>query len=440
MNESQVHTHRFHSNDPEEVADFIGQIYADNLFAAQHARKQDVNMAGHEWNGVGIYDVDYQMPFNFRSEEARPNYLLVSCNRGGSTYSDGKASTGCSPGQVVPISSSGPSTCVTGPAGFGHLSVIIDEQKVNRFMAQWVGRPLIEPVRLALKPVSPDIATQWDIAADCLHQMMNMMPAPDAAAHCLLEHMMKLLITGHANNYSHLLPVDLCADERKARSAIDLIRSDPMRWKTVSAIAQTLGCATNALENSVRRLTGRNSAEHFYEARLRCVNKELATGNDSSFVGTLRAYGFSLSARFIREYRRRFGEPPSATYRNNPNAVDTFRSPQAAVDALCEQTINDFIDSVPGKPISVADLAGLIGMSEYSTIAAFKDRFSRTPMQYVIDRRLMRAQWMLCHTSASILSIALECGFSSQSYLTTTMRKHFGTTPHQLRISGRKSR
>lgn len=440
MNAPEVLTHRFHSNDPDEVADFIGKIYADNLFAAQHAKKQDVKMAGNEWNGIGIYDVDYEMPFSFRSEEARPNHMVVSCNRGSSTYSNGTTVTGFSPGAALPISSTGLSRCVTGAEGVGHLSVIVDAQKVNDFLAQWVGRPLTEPVRLDLKPLSHDIASQWNMAANCLRQMMLMAPVPDAAAHSLLEHMMKMLVTGHANNYSSLLTGNLCAEDRVARSAVEMIQSDPMRWRTLSAIAYAFGCATDTLENGVRRSTGKSSAEVFYQARLSCVNRALATGSDRSFVGTLRACGFSISNRFIREYSRRFGEPPSATYRKNPNATDIIRSPQTISDALCERTINGFIDSSLGKVISLADLAQLVGMSEYSTIIAFKERFSRTPMQYVIDRRLIRARWLLCNTSVSILAIAMECGFGTQSYLTTTMRKHLGTTPHQVRIAGREFR
>ncbi|WP_306172632.1 helix-turn-helix transcriptional regulator [Burkholderia cenocepacia] len=85
--------------------------------------------------------------------------------------------------------------------------------------------------------------------------------------------------------------------------------------------------------------------------------------------------------------------------------------------------------------MGLADLARLAGLSEHATIAAFKAQFSRTPMQYVIERRLERARWRLCNTSASILSIALDCGFGSQSYLTTLIKRHYGVTPRQLRLS-----
>ncbi|MBN3785941.1 helix-turn-helix domain-containing protein [Burkholderia sp. Ac-20353] len=439
ISESPVRTHRFHSSDPDEVSDFIEKIYADNRFRAQHAANRNVNMGGQEWSGIGIYDVDYEMPFHFHSEQPRPNYLFLSCNRGGSTYSTANTVAQCTTGDVMPISSTGNSMCMTKPEGFGHLSVILDAGDLNAFVAQWIGRPLVDPIRFDLKPLAADVAVQWNAAADCLRRMMLMSPLPDVAARALYEHMMKFVVTGHGSNYSALIANDHYAPEYVARAAIAMIDTDPMRWKTLGTVAHALGCATGALENAIRRLTGKHSEHVFVEARLRGVHLALATGDGRSFVGTLRAYGFALSNRFVYTYRQRFGEAPSATYRRNPNAHDASQDVRELADALCDTSINRFIDESMGKPISLADLARYVGLGEHATIAAFKEQFSRTPMQYVIERRLERARWLLCQTSASILSIALDCGFGSQSYLTTLIKRQYGVTPRQLRLSNLNS-
>ncbi|WP_334068810.1 helix-turn-helix domain-containing protein [Burkholderia cepacia] len=429
----------FQSDDPDEVSEFIGRIYADNRFVAQHAVRKDVNMAGYEWQGIGIYEVDYQMPFHFHSDEARPNYLMLSCNRGGSTYRYDGTDVQCAPGDVMPISSTGNSTCTTSDEGFGHLSVIIDAEKVNDFVSQWIGRPLAEPLRFDLKTVSADVAIQWNMAADCLQRMLHMTPVPNAAAHSLAEHMLKILVTGHPNNYSGLLNADYYAAEHQVRVALGMITAEPTRWKTLGAVAHALNCPTSALEQGIRRQTGKSSAEAFHEARLTNVHRALARGDGQSFNGTLESHGFSASERFVSDYRRRFGESPSATYLRNPNAGETVAAFIASPDALCERTINQFIDDSLGKPISLSELADLVGKNEQAAIAAFKAQFSRTPMQYVIERRLERAIWLLRHTSASIVSIAIECGFGTQSYLTTAMKTRLGTTPRQIRLTASSS-
>ncbi|WP_146643162.1 helix-turn-helix domain-containing protein, partial [Shigella sonnei] len=66
--------------------------------------------------------------------------------------------------------------------------------------------------------------------------------------------------------------------------------------------------------------------------------------------------------------------------------------------------------------------------------------FSCTPAQYIIERRLERARWLLENTTDSILSIALDCGFGTQSYLSTAIRRHFGVTPRELRARAASTR
>ncbi|PFW64684.1 AraC family transcriptional regulator, partial [Bacillus sp. AFS075960] len=61
----------------------------------------------------------------------------------------------------MPVSSTGQSLCTTGPNGFGHLSVIVDADRVNRFLAQWVGQPGLDPVVFELTPVAPELRSQW---------------------------------------------------------------------------------------------------------------------------------------------------------------------------------------------------------------------------------------------------------------------------------------
>ncbi|HGO6081695.1 helix-turn-helix domain-containing protein [Burkholderia cenocepacia] len=433
MSDSLLRTHRFRSDDPEEVSDFIGRIYADNQFTPQHAVRGNVNMSGHEWNGIGVYDVDYLMPFHFRSSEARPNYLFLSCRRGDAQYRSDGSDAACVVGDVMPVSSTGQSLCTTGSDGFGHLSVIIDAERVNRFLAQWVGQPGLDPVVFELTALAPELRNQWNSAADCLRRMIRMSPIPSVAAEALLEHMLKLLVTGHPNNHGELFDRAHCAPEHQTRIAIRMLEEAPLRWKTLGAIAHVLGCATEALENGIRRMTGKSSVELRNDARFKHVNRALARGDGADFVATLHAFGFSLTARFMREYYIRFGEPPGATYRRNPHAADDLVAPHAIASPLCAQAINRFIDASLESRIDAADLCRLVGMTERATIDAFRTQFSCTPAQYIIERRLERARWLLENTSDSILSIALNCGFGTHSYLSTAIRRHFGVTPRELR-------
>lgn len=56
-----------------------------------------------------------------------------------------------------------------------------------------------------------------------------------------------------------------------------------------------------------------------------------------------------------------------------------------------------------------------------------------TPATYVRARRLVRARELLSATRSPIAEIALLCGFSSQSHLTTAFRQDTGATPAAFR-------
>lgn len=438
MKEPPIQTHSFESDDPDEVSDFIERIYADNYFCAQHSANRPVSMMGKEWNGIGIYDVNYEMPFVFSSEAPRPNYLFLSCTRGGATYSNGKEVTQCTVGDVMPISSTEISKCTTVPCGFEHISTILNDRDLHEFLAQWIGKPITNPIRFDLRPFNITIATQWNAAASCLRQMMDMSPLPEIAARALYEHMLKLVVVGHGNNYSAMIMSDRFVPEHIGRSAIAMIESDPIRWNTLGMVAHALGCPTSALQNTIQRLTGQHAEAVLLNARLHAVQRSLAYDHGKSFVETLNTHGFNPSRRFERIYRRRFNEPPSATYLRNPNALGVASGSFHESELFSATRIDKLIDQSIGKSIHLSDIARHVGLSEHATITAFKEKLSRTPIQYVIERRLERARWLLCNTSKSILSIAIECGFGSQSYMTTLIKRQYGMPPRQLRLSSRR--
>src|SRR6266571_2767415 len=104
--ELKVHCHNFKSNDPDEISAYLGNIYTETQFALRDTLRGSVVVVGHEWNGVGIYDIECDMPFDFRSDFARTDYMVFSCHRGDATFSSEALVSQCSIGDVIPISSS----------------------------------------------------------------------------------------------------------------------------------------------------------------------------------------------------------------------------------------------------------------------------------------------------------------------------------------------
>ena len=99
------------------------------------------------------------------------------------------------------------------------------------------------------------------------------------------------------------------------------------------------------------------------------------------------------------------------------------------------ERLDGYIADHLSRRITVAELAQVACLSPSHFHAQFKDRVGLTPHQYLLRQRLDRAARLLRETDLPLVGVAGECGFSSQSALTTAMRRYLGLTPRSLRRS-----
>jgi AraC family transcriptional regulator len=95
----------------------------------------------------------------------------------------------------------------------------------------------------------------------------------------------------------------------------------------------------------------------------------------------------------------------------------------------------DYIHAHLDRDIKLADLAGLLGMSQFQFCHLFKQSIGTPPYQYLLQQRIERAKQLLKQTDRSIIDIALECGFNSHSHLSKQFRQLAGMTPKVYRSS-----
>lgn len=93
----------------------------------------------------------------------------------------------------------------------------------------------------------------------------------------------------------------------------------------------------------------------------------------------------------------------------------------------------DYIHEHLDRNIKLADLAALLGMSQFHFSHLFKQSIGIAPYQYLIQQRVERAKQLLKQTDRSIVDIAFICGFNSQSHLTKQFRQLTGMTPKAYR-------
>ena len=92
-----------------------------------------------------------------------------------------------------------------------------------------------------------------------------------------------------------------------------------------------------------------------------------------------------------------------------------------------------FMDSHLEAPLHLADLARAAGMSERSLSRSFHSALGQSPIEYLLNVRLQRAEELLLAGPTPISQIAFEVGFGDANYFTRQFRKRRGLSPRQFR-------
>lgn len=99
------------------------------------------------------------------------------------------------------------------------------------------------------------------------------------------------------------------------------------------------------------------------------------------------------------------------------------------------RNIQAYIEQHLSEPLTLAELALEAGLSEFHFARMFKQSTQMAPHQYVMQRRMARAETLVRHSPLSLTDIAMACGFSSASHFSNRFKATMGMTPSQLRTS-----
>lgn len=89
----------------------------------------------------------------------------------------------------------------------------------------------------------------------------------------------------------------------------------------------------------------------------------------------------------------------------------------------------DYVDANLSEPISLADLAGVAGLTRMHFAAQFRAATGMRPHEYLLHRRVERAQELLRGSNQSIIEVALQVGFRAQSHFSATFKRFVGQPP-----------
>ena len=95
--------------------------------------------------------------------------------------------------------------------------------------------------------------------------------------------------------------------------------------------------------------------------------------------------------------------------------------------------VEEYVRENLTKPICLADLSEIAGLSKRHFLRAFQESLGATPYNYVLSLRIEEAKRRLSETEDSIVDVALATGFSHAQHFSTSFKKATGIAPSSFR-------
>ena len=97
--------------------------------------------------------------------------------------------------------------------------------------------------------------------------------------------------------------------------------------------------------------------------------------------------------------------------------------------------VTEYIEANLAESVTLGDLAEVAGLTRMYFAAQFRATTGLPPHEYLLRRRIERAQEMLAEGTLSLVEIALSVGFQTQSHFTTVFKRFAGQPPRAWRQS-----
>ena len=85
------------------------------------------------------------------------------------------------------------------------------------------------------------------------------------------------------------------------------------------------------------------------------------------------------------------------------------------------------------EELHLEEISQASGFSKYHFIRLFQAETNKTPYQYLLDRRITHAKYLLVNTDQRIKDIALKSGFQSEVHFNYAFKKETSFAPNQYR-------
>ena len=306
------------TRDIEEARQCGEKIFCENHLCNLDAKTSlDASIFYRRAGGIGIGRMSYGGALTIKPGVLDTFALIQMPIRGEEQIQLGDQKVVCNPSMGTVINAHTKSLINHRP-NTEKLIIRIERSLIEQHCQQLLGRTLAKNIEFeSAIPIASESGARWlrmvSWVYDCLSLDDELSPLMSAQLESGLVHM---LLTNQPHNYS----AEILADApslapsfvKRVERYIEDHAHEPI---TIIDMAEHAGVSSRSLFAGFRRYRDTSPMLYLKEIRLRRVNEELLRRNSGNETVTAVAFrwGFNHLGHFTTDYKRRFGESPSAT-------------------------------------------------------------------------------------------------------------------------------
>ncbi|MBR3050060.1 MAG: AraC family transcriptional regulator [Selenomonadaceae bacterium] len=97
------------------------------------------------------------------------------------------------------------------------------------------------------------------------------------------------------------------------------------------------------------------------------------------------------------------------------------------------ERVRNYIEDHYAEDLNLAELSGLVRANEFYLSHAFKKVTGYSPKEYILRRRIGKAQCLLIYTSLPLTEISARVGYEDSNYFSRAFKKIIGISPRLYR-------
>lgn len=311
---------RLRSSDLEETRNAVAQALCPHeLSLMRRDGLLDTRYHAAHAGGIGLHYLDYGAAVRSAVGELGDFFVVEIPLGGASEVTCGQQSVIADRRTAVVLSPTEPIE-LRRSAGSPQLIVRMDRSMLETHLYRMLNRQVRQPLRFSLGMALDSrggrtLLTLVNLLRGEMENDGAIIREPLALAQFQSLLMTHLLLNQSHTHSDALHGRELPPPPKAIRQAVEIIETRAAKPLTVADIAAEVHVSVRALQDGFRRHLGCSPTEHLRDIRLTRARRSLLEGNPATTTVTSVAtqWGFLHLGRFALEYRKRFGESPSAT-------------------------------------------------------------------------------------------------------------------------------